>query len=77
MFNLFNFVDFDQNGLNDLLFQGKIGNKNYVILFKKKSNEEYTIVFNQTGEILQANSPLQDLPLAYYMTPIVGKSTIT
>ncbi len=65
LFNLFNFVDFDQNGLNDLLFQGKIGNRNYVILFKKKSNEEYTIVFNQTGEILQANSPFQDLPLAF------------
>ncbi len=61
--NSFNIVDFDQNGFNDLLFQGKIGTKNYVILFKKKSNEEYTIALSQPGEILQANMPHQNLPL--------------
>ena len=76
LFNLFNFVDFDQNGLNDLLFQGKIGNKNYVILFKKKSNEEYTIVFNQTEKFYKQILRFKTFHwLSLYGTPIVAEKS--
>ena len=73
LFNLFNFVDFDQNGLNDLLFQGKIGNKNYVILFKRnrtKSTQSYSIKREKFTSKFSASRPSIGF---HYMDPIVAE----
>ncbi len=64
IFPYFHFIDFNQDGLYDLLFNGKIGAKNHVIIYKKKVNGEYTLVLNQMGEILQTNAPNQSNPLS-------------
>ncbi|NLJ81998.1 MAG: hypothetical protein GX330_02590 [Bacteroidales bacterium] len=60
----FHSIDFDQDGLSDLLFQGKLKDKNYVIIYKKKVNGEFSLIFNQMGEILQANLPNRNNPLS-------------
>lgn len=61
----FHFIDFDNDGLRDLLFNGKIGNKNYVLIYKKKTDGSYRFIFNQTGEIIQSNAPYQQNPLSF------------
>lgn len=60
----FQFIDFDKDGLKDLLFEGKIGNRSHVFLFKKKTNKEYILVLNQEGEILQVNVPYENNALS-------------
>ena len=65
MLPYFHFIDFDNEGLRDLLFNGKIGNKNYVLIYKKKTDGSYRFIFNQTGEIIQSNAPYQQNPLSF------------
>jgi hypothetical protein len=60
----FHLIDFNNDGLRDLIFKGKIGTKNYVLLFKKRIDATYNLLLNQAGEILQTNAPFQNNPLA-------------
>ncbi|MDY0014839.1 MAG: hypothetical protein RBS13_01365 [Bacteroidales bacterium] len=60
----FQFIDFDKDGLKDLLFEGIVGNKSHVFIFKKKTKDHYLLVLNQAGEILQANAPYENNALS-------------
>lgn len=55
----FHFIDFNNNGELDLLFDGKIGTQNYVFLFLKRENG-YHVVLENKGTIIQANLPNED-----------------
>lgn len=65
LFRFFHYIDFNQDGLYDLIFNGKIGTKNHVIIYKKKVQGEYELALNQTGEILQTNLPNRLIPLSF------------
>jgi len=52
----FHFIDFNNNGELDILFDGKIGTQNYVFIFWKKG-DHYLVVLEQKGRIMQANLP--------------------
>lgn len=60
----FHLIDFNNDGLRDLIFNGKIGTKNYILLFKKKIDATYNLLLNQAGEILQTNAPFENNPLS-------------
>ena len=53
----FHWLDFDRNGCPDLLFQGKIGEKNRIFLFRNLDDSTYVTVMETNGEIIMANSP--------------------
>jgi len=55
----FHFIDFNNNGELDILFNGKIGSQDYVFIFLKKGNT-YLVVLEQKGAIIQANLPDED-----------------
>ncbi|MCL2130948.1 MAG: hypothetical protein FWH36_00615 [Lentimicrobiaceae bacterium] len=55
----FHFIDFDNNGELDMLFDGKIGSQNFVFIFLKKG-KSYLVVLEQKGTIIQANLPNED-----------------
>lgn len=58
----FHFVDFDNNGTLDLLFNGKIYNVFYVYVFYKK-NDGYLVSIGEKGSIVSANLPNEDYGL--------------
>lgn len=53
----FHLIDFDQNGIIDLLFDGKIGNSNYVFIFLNSGSGQYSTVLSTKGHIYNANTP--------------------
>ena len=55
----FHFIDFNNNGELDILFDGKIGTQNHVFIFMKKG-DNYLVVLQQKGTIVQANLPQAD-----------------
>ena len=55
----FHFIDFNNNGELDILFNGKIGSQNFVFIFLKKGNL-YLLVLEQKGTIMYANLPEED-----------------
>jgi len=55
----FHFIDFDNNGTIDLLFNGKILNVPYTFIFCKK-NENYLVFIGEKGTIIYANLPRED-----------------
>ena len=55
----FHYIDFNNNGELDILFNGKIGSQYYVFIFLKK-DKGYLIVCQQRGSIIQANLPDED-----------------
>ena len=55
----FHFIDFNNNGELDLLFDGNMNIKNMVFIFLKKGNS-YLMVLQQEGTIIQANLPDED-----------------
>ena len=58
----FHFVDFDKNGIEDLLFSGKIGNIPYVFLFHQHKQQYQTVIATR-GVIYQATSADEETPL--------------
>ena len=50
----FHFIDFNNNGELDILFDGKMSDQNFVFIFLKKGNS-YLIVLEQKGTIIQTN----------------------
>jgi hypothetical protein len=52
----FHFIDFDNNGTLDILFDGKILNVHYVFIFYKKK-DGYLVSIGEKGAILCANLP--------------------
>lgn len=52
----FHFIDFDRNGVEDLLFSGKIGSIPYVFIFHNTNNAYQPILYTR-GVIYQANAP--------------------
>jgi hypothetical protein len=55
----FHFIDFNNNGELDILFNGKIGSQPYVFIFLKKGNS-YLVLLEEKGVIIQANLPDED-----------------
>ena len=55
----FHFIDFNNNGELDILFDGKMNYQNFVFIFLKKGNS-YLLVLEQKGTIIQANLPDED-----------------
>lgn len=55
----FHFADINNNGELDILFDGKIIDQHYVFIFLKKGNN-YLVVLEQKGTIIQANLPQED-----------------
>jgi len=55
----FHFIDFDNNGVCDLLFSGKISNVFHVFIFFKKG-DGYLVSIGEKGSIIQANLPKED-----------------
>ena len=60
----FHFIDFDNNGIYDLLFTGKIYDTYYTFIFYKKENN-YLLSIGEQGSIIQANLPYQDNGLCF------------
>lgn len=59
----FHWIDFDKNSCPDLLFNGKIGTKNHIFLYKNLDDSIYVLVMETSGEIIQANNPDDGMPL--------------
>ena len=55
----FHFIDFDNNGTLDLLFDGKIFNVFHVFIFYKKENG-YSLSIGEKGSIVWTNLPKED-----------------
>ena len=55
----FHFIDFDNNGTLDLLFDGKILNVFHTFIFYKK-NDGYVVSIGEKGSIICANLPRED-----------------
>ena len=55
----FHFIDFNNNGELDILFDGKIGDQDFVFIFLKKETD-YWVVLEQKGTIIEANLPEED-----------------
>jgi len=55
----FHFIDFNNNGELDILFDGKMNDQNFVFIFLKKGSS-YLIVLEQKGTVIQANMPNED-----------------
>jgi hypothetical protein len=55
----FHFIDFDNNGRLDLIFNGKIHNVFHVFIFYKKS-DGYLVAIGEKGSIVQTNLPNED-----------------
>jgi len=55
----FHYIDFNNNGELDILFNGKIGSQHYVFIFLKK-DKGYIVVCQQLGSVIQANLPDED-----------------
>ena len=60
----FHFIDFDNNGIYDLLFTGKIYDNFYTFIFYKKE-DNYLLSIGEKGTIIQANLPYQDNGLCF------------
>ena len=60
----FHFIDFDNNGIYDLIFTGKIYDNYYTFIFYKKE-DNYLLSVGEKGTILQANLPYQDNGLCF------------
>ena len=60
----FHFIDFDNNGIADLIFSGKIFDTYYTFIFYKKNNN-YLISLGEKGAITQANLPGEDNGLCF------------
>ena len=55
----FHFIDFNNNGELDIIFNGKISSQDYVFIFLKKGNN-YSVVLEQKGVTMHANLPNED-----------------
>jgi len=55
----FHFIDFNNNGTLDILFDGKISSQSYVFIFLKTENG-YLTILEEKGTIIQANLPNED-----------------
>ena len=55
----FHFIDFNNNGVLDMLFNGKIGTQSYVFVFLRKENG-YLSILEEKGTVIQANLPEED-----------------
>jgi hypothetical protein len=55
----FHLIDFDNNGIPDMLFHGKIYNVFYVFIFHKKG-DSYLVSIGEKGTLVQANLPYED-----------------
>ena len=53
----FHWIDFDRNGCPDLLFQGKIGDKERTFLFRNLDDSALVVVMETDGQIILANRP--------------------
>jgi hypothetical protein len=60
----FHFVDFDNNGTLDLLFDGKILNVFYTFIFFKKG-DAYLVAIGEKGSIVCTNLPKEDNGLSF------------
>ena len=60
----FHFIDFDNNGIYDLMFAGKIYDTYYTFVFYKKE-DNYLLSIGEKGTIIQANLPRQDNGLSF------------
>jgi hypothetical protein len=60
----FHFIDFDNNGIADLIFSGKIYDTFYTFIFYKKNNN-YLVSLGEKGSIMQANFPNMDNGLCF------------
>ncbi len=65
MFSFFHWVDFDRNGCPDLLFNGKVGTKDYVFVWKNLDDSIYLLMLDIPGNIIQANNPEDGMPLSF------------
>lgn len=64
MLGSFHWLDFDRDLCPDILFNGKIGNRDYTFLFKNTNDSIYTLLLELPGQIIQANSPSESMPLS-------------
>lgn len=64
MLSQFHWIDFDRNLCPDILFNGKIGNKDYIFLFKNLDDSDYLLVLELPGCIIQANQPTDAMPFS-------------
>ena len=64
MLSGFHWLDFDRNLCPDLIYQGKIGTKDYTFLFKNSNDSIYTLVLEVPGQIIQANNPADYMPFS-------------
>ena len=53
----FHWIDFDRNGCPDLLFQGKIGDKDRTFLFRNLDDSAFVLAMEADGQIILANRP--------------------
>ena len=63
----FHFIDFDNNGISDLLFMGKIIDSYYTFVFYKKG-DDYLLSVGEEGTIVRANFPYQDNGLCFTLS---------
>lgn len=59
----FHWVDFDRDACPDLLFQGKIGDKEWTFLFRNRDDSALMLVMETRGSIVLANHPEDRMPL--------------
>jgi len=52
----FHYIDFNSDGILDIIFNGKIGSQDYVFIFMKKG-ETYVLLLKEKGAVIQANLP--------------------
>jgi hypothetical protein len=60
----FHFIDFDNNGIADLIFSGKIYDDDYTFIFYRKNND-YLISIGEKGTVFQANVPREGNTLCF------------
>ena len=53
----FHWIDFDRNGCPDLIFQGKIGEKQRTFIFRNLDDSAFVPAMEADGEIILANRP--------------------
>ena len=59
----FHWMDFDRDACPDLLFQGKIGDKERTFLFRNRDDSVFVLAMETDGSIVLANHPDDGMPL--------------
>ena len=65
MFAGFHWIDIDGNLCPDVIYQGKIGNRDYTFLFRNVDDSVYLLLLELPGAIIQTNLPDESMPFSF------------